>query len=453
MKIKGLLLVAGLMATIMSANAQKGVDNGTPYGSGQDSIRCLTNISLFVPYAKVKNFADAYDSWRAAYEECPGATRDLYLYGVQIVNWQISEEKDPTKKEALIDELMSVYDKRVKYFGNEPRYGKDWIIARKAQDYIRLKGDAFDPVAVYGWMGPILDEFKENTESLGISWYMYASHKMLETKPDHKGQYVEDFLRCSAIFDAQIAAAQTANNEKEIESLMALKSGIESGFANSGAADCETLESIYSQRIEENKSDINFLKEAITLFRRVGCQESESYFTASGYAHRVEPTMESAFGLGRQALKKKDYDEAEKFFVEAASLATEDSMKANIYYTLAAISFDRNSYAKSRQFCLRALEANPQACNAYLLIGKMYAATAGSIYPNDPVLRKCVYYAAVDKFERARGNSACASEANSLIATYRNHFPTTEEIFMHPDINKGQSLAIGGWIGETTTIR
>lgn len=453
MKIKGMLLIAGLLTTIMSANAQKGVDNGTQYGSGEDSIRCLTNISLFVPYAKVKNYADAYNSWKAAYEECPAATKDLYLYGVQIVNWQISEEKDAAKKEALIEDLMTVYDKRVKYFGDDPRYGKDWILARKAQDYIRLKGDNLDPTIVYSWLTPVLDEYKEKTESLAVSWYMFASHRMLESKPDHKGKYVEDFLKCSAIFDVQLTAAQAANNEKEVANLQALKSGIESGFANSGAADCETLESIYAQKIEENKSDIEFLKEAITLFRRVGCQESETYFTASGYAHQVEPTMESAFGLGRQALKKNDYDTADKFFIEAASLATEDSTKSDIYFTIAAISYERSSYSKARQYCLKAIEANPKACKAYMLIGNMYAATAGSIY-DDPVMRKCVYYAVVDKFEAARrSDPSCASDASAAIARYSNHFPTTEEIFMHPDLEKGKRITIGGWIGETTTIR
>lgn len=453
MKIKGILLVAGLTATIMSANAQKGVDNGTPFGSGEDSIRCLQNISLFVPYAKVKNYADAYPSWKAAYDECPGATKDLYLYGVQIVNWQISEEKDPAKKEALIENLMEVYDKRVQYFGNDSRYGKDWILARKAQDYIRLKGDKLDPTIVYNWLSPIIDEYKEKTESLGVSWYMFASHKMLETNPDHKAKYVEDFLKCSAIFDAQLKAAEAANNAQEVTNLQALKSGIENGFASSGAADCGTLESIYAQKIEENKTNLDFLKEAITLFRRVGCQESELYFAASGYAHQVEPTMESAFGLGRQALKKEDHETADKFFVEAASLATEDTTKSDIYYTLAALAFDRNSYSKARQYCQKAIEANPKACKAYILIGNMYAATANSIY-DDPVMRKCVYYAAVDKFEAARrADPSCASEASNLIARFSGYFPTTEEIFMHPDLDKGKRITIGGWIGESTTIR
>jgi tetratricopeptide (TPR) repeat protein len=118
------------------------------------------------------------------------------------------------------------------------------------------------------------------------------------------------------------------------------------------------------------------------------------------------------------------------------------------------LSFEQNSYSKARQYCLKAIETNPNYGSPYLLIGKMYAATANSIYPDDTVLRKTVYYAATDKFERARQiDPSVAEEANKLINTYRSYYPSTEEIFMHPDLEKGKSFTIGGWISERTTIR
>jgi tetratricopeptide (TPR) repeat protein len=454
MKVKGFLLVAGLCATIVSANAQKGVDNGTRFGSGEDSIRCLENVSLATSYAKVDNFRDAYPFWKVAYDECPAATKDLYLYGVRIVNWQISQEKDPAKLSTLIDDLMAVYDKRIKYFGDDPRYGKDWIIARKAQDYIRLKGENADATALYGWLNEAIVEYKEKTDPLAVSLYMFASYKVMEKNESHKGKYVEDFLACSNIYDKQMEAAKTAGDSKELASLETLKADIERNFAASGAADCPTLESIYATKIEQNKNDIKFLTETLVLLRRVRCQDSETFFKASEYAHRIEPTAESALGMGKQAVKKGDYEQAEKYFLEAASLTTEDDVKGDIYYTIALIAFEDKNYSKSRQFCLKAVEADGKSCMPYLLIGNMYVATASSVYPNDPVLRKCVYYAVVDKFEKARQvNESCAGEASRLINTFRSYFPSTEEIFMHPDLEKGKAITIGGWIGERTTIR
>ena len=110
MKIRVLLLAIGCSIGAFGVYAQKGVDTGTQFGSGADSARCVENISLFIPYAKAGNFKDAYEFWKITYDECPAATKDIYLYGVRIVGWQIENEKDPAKKAALIDKLMAVYD-------------------------------------------------------------------------------------------------------------------------------------------------------------------------------------------------------------------------------------------------------------------------------------------------------------------------------------------------------
>lgn len=455
MKVKKVLLLAiGCSMSAFGAYAQKGVDNGTRFGSGEDSVRCITNISLFTPYAKAGNFKDAYEFWKITYDECPAATKDIYLYGVRIVGWQIANEKDPAKKAALINDLMAVYDKRVKYFGNDRKYGKDWIVSRKAQDYFQYAAENADYNLAYGWLKEVMDEFGEKTEPLAVSLFTFASLKKMVADPNFKEQYIQDYLKSSASLDAQLKAAQAANNQKEITALTTYKSSIDNGFANSGAADCETLQNMYAQKVEENKDNLDYLKEVISLLKRVRCQEIEAYFAASGYAYQKEPSAEAAIGLGKQAVKAKNYDTAIKYFEEAAELETEATAKADDYYMIALLTFEQNSYSKARQYCQKALEANPNYGSAYLLIGKMYASTAKSVYPGDGVLARAVYYAAIDKFEKAKQvDSSVAEEANSLIGAYRAHLPSTEEIFMHPELEKGKAFTIGGWIGERTTIR
>ena len=51
--------------------------------------------------------------------------------------------------------------------------------------------------------------------------------------------------------------------------------------------------------------------------------------------------------------------------------------------------------------------------------------------------------------KRNRLDPSVAEEANTLISSYRAHLPSTEEVFMHPDLEKGKAFKIGGWIGET----
>lgn len=454
MKFRLLLLTAGCAMSAFGAYAQKGVDNGTRFGSGEDSIRCITNISLFAPYAKAGNYKDAYEPWKAAYTECPAATKDIYLYGVKIMEWLIKNETDATKKAALIDDLMAVYDQRVKYFGDDKRYRKDWIVARKAQDYMQYKGTESDYAKVYGWLKEVVDEFGNSTDPLAVSSFAFASMRVMMADPNKQEQYIQDYLKASDILNSQLKAAEAAGSETTVKNLNIYISGMEDAFAASGAADCETLQNLYADKIEQNKSNIDFLKQTIALLRRSKCQEIEAYFAASGYAHAIEPTAESAVGLAKQAYKKNDYDTAIKFFTEAANMETDNVNKSEDYYLIGVILNEKKNYPEAKQNCLKALEANPNNGAAHILLGTMYAASAQSVYPNDAVLAKCVYYAAIEQFEKAKqADESLTETANKMITTYRGHLPSNEDIFMHPDIEKGKSFTIGGWIGERVTIR
>ena len=454
MKVKVLLVAAACSMGAFGAYAQKGADNGTQFGSGEDSIRCVTNISLFVPYAKAGNFKDAYDFWKIVYDECPAATKDIYLHGVKIMAWKIANEKDAAKKAALVDDLMAVYDKRVKYFGDDNRYGKDWIVSRKAQDYVKFMGDKVDYNKLYGWLGEIINEFGDNTEALGVSLYMFASYQMMAADPNHKGQYVEDYLKSSKILDTQLQAAQASGNEKEINNITTFKTSVNGAFANSGAADCETLQNLYASKVEESKDDLAALKEIVSLLRRVRCQEIDAFFAAAAYVYKLEPSADAAVGIAKQAVKNKEYDKAIKYFEEAAGMETDPASKAEDYYMMAVLSFDQKSYSKAREYALKAASTNSSYGQPYILIGQMYAATVKTVYPKDDVMARAAYNAALDKFEKAKQvDESCVESANKLISTYRNYLPSTEEVFMHPDLEKGKTLTVGGWIGETTRIR
>jgi len=438
-----------------NAIAQKGIETGTPYGTGDDSLECIKNISLFIPYAKSKNYQDALTFWKKAYADCPASTKNIYIYGAEIIKWQIATETDPAKKDALIDELMLLYDNRVKYFGDDRNNGKDWIVSRKAQDYNILKGEQTKPELIYKWTGEVIDEFGENTEPLAISLYMFSSFKLMQGDKDtYKSQYINDFLKCSALLESAYNKARDAGDEKNAEGLLARKTEIEQNFAGSGVADCETLQNVYANKIEEKKDDLDFLKETMTLLRRTGCNETDAYIAASVYAYKIAPTAESAMGLGSKAFRENDFAAGEKYYTEAIEMSEDSEMKSTLNLALAVFASQKNQFTKVKHYCLKSIEENPNNGRAYMLLGQAYANGAKSIFPNDPVLTKCVYYAVVAKFEKARQvQPDIADEANKLINTYVQYFPTKEEVFMHPEINAGKAFTIPGWIGETVIIR
>ena len=109
------------------------------------------------------------------------------------------------------------------------------------------------------------------------------------------------------------------------------------------------------------------------------------------------------------------------------------------------------SLSRARDIYRRAAQVDPTNGEPYLLIGMLYAGSSKQF--SGEIESGAVYWAAVDKCLKAKQlDPSCADKANALIRAYSAAFPTMEKIFFN-DYNEGQSFQVGGWIGETTTIR
>ncbi|MDO5571063.1 MAG: hypothetical protein Q4F97_06305 [Bacteroidales bacterium] len=450
MKPTKIILSAILALGASSMFAQTGAQDGSRFGKGEDSIRCIKNISLYEPYAKQKQFKDALDYWELAYAECPAASKNLYIYGVQIIEWQLKNENDPAKKKALVDKLMGLYDNRIKYFGNDPKMPAAKILGNKAVDYLLYMGDAADKAVAYKWLTEAVNDAKDKSSATMIKDWVSTSNAIFKADPETRETYINDYMQGIQYLDEQLKTA----NEKMAPYIDQVKALLNQQFALSGAADCDALQNMYASKIEEKKDDKEFLKNTIALLRRAKCQESEVYFAASNYAHQIEPTMESAVGMAKQAVKKDDIAQAITYFEEAAGMATDDADKAEIYLNMASLNYKLKKYQMARANALKSLESQPNQGTPYILIASMYAGDARNIYPNDPIMAQAVFYAAVDKLEKAKQvDPSMAAEINSQIASYRSYFPKNEDVFMHQDLEKGKTITIGGWIQEKTVVR
>ena len=113
--------------------------------------------------------------------------------------------------------------------------------------------------------------------------------------------------------------------------------------------------------------------------------------------------------------------------------------------------FGKKQFSRAKQYANKAISFNPNKGDAYILIAQMYAASPN--WSDEGALNKCTYYAAIDKLQRAKSvDPSVAEKANELIRTYSAYVPKDEDLFFL-GLKKGNSVTIGGWIGETTTIR
>ena len=447
-------MVTALFALSLSATAvfaQKGVEDGSRYGHGQDSINCLQNISIYTEYVKTNNFQDAYTPWKAVFDETPWAQVGTYTNGAKILRALIAAEKDGAKQKEYFNLLMKVHDQRIQYLDklntlSRTKSSKGDIMGTKAHDYLSMGGQ--DINAAYEMFAEAVASEKHNLPYYVLMEFVDVSARKTKIDAAHKEQLVQDYIAASGYANEALKAAKKESAKKNYQTA---KDNIDAYFINSGVATCDNLQEIYAPKVEENKGNIEYLKSVITVMQKLGCKESEAYFAASEYAHAIEPTAATAFGCGAMYYKKGDIDKSMQYFDNAIELEQDPIQKADYCYTAAQILFGNKQLSKAKQYARKAIEANGAFGKPYILIAQMYASSPN--WSDESALNKCTFFAAIDKLQKAKSvDPSCAEEADKLIRSYAGYTPKDEDLFFI-GLKKGNSVTIGGWIGETTTIR
>ncbi len=449
MKSRVVILGAAMAMSAVSF-AATGVQSGSKYGTGQDSIDCVQNLSLFASYAKQKDYASAVEFWEKCYTNCPASSKNIYIYGPKILAYQIQNEKDEAKKGKLFDKLMKVYDDRAKYFGNDRKMNKNQILAEKAADYIDFVPAARDPqkTKAYQWLAEAIEAEGSGLKASAYQQYFILSNEYYKANNNgFRQNYLNDYLKIGPLLTERIQSG----NEKDSANFSAIKASVDATFAASGAADCKTLDGVYASQIESKKSDKAFLNMVLSLYGIADCEESSVYFKAAAYKHAIDPSASSARGLAAQAYNKKDRSTALSYFKEAVSLETDRVQKAKSQMKIAVIYKEMGNYSASRDAARAALNYQSNLSSAYILIGMLYA--ENNNIADDAVIKQTAFWAAVDKLEKAKSiDPSCAASVNKMINSYKAVYPDKTELFMR-NIKDGDSYTVPGWIGEKTTVR
>ncbi|MBR2617863.1 MAG: hypothetical protein IKC81_00940 [Paludibacteraceae bacterium] len=447
MKVKYFLL--GL-ATVFAlpAMAVKGIDDGSKFGTGEDSIRCLENLSMYQSYYKIKDYESAYASWKVVFDECPQAGgRTLYGNGAFLIVQKMMKAP-AAEKQQWFDLLMKCYDQRIQYFGTDRKYSEAWIRGRQAVDYINYSGDAEMLGKVLPWLKQAVDHGMHNADADVINSYFQMLEKQYQSNPDvYRAGFIDEYLRVGDMLDKRILMA-----DKQKDNYQLVRNNIDNIFSVSGAADCKTLEGVFASKVEAEKENSEALNKIIRVFRMAGCKDSDVYSTASIYSHQLNPTAQTAEGCAQRAIKQEKYAEAIAFYDEALQLEEVDSLKYDYAYAKAAILRQMGRYAESRSAAYQAISFKANEGDPYILIATMYADS--NPFGDDKILAKTVYWAAVDKLEKAKSiDPECAESAQKLINAYRQHYPSKEDVFFKPELKPGTMFHIGGWINEDVRCR
>lgn len=422
---------------------------------------CVMNVSLFNESVKNKQYADAYEPWWSVYTTCPNANKAIYTQGSKIVEWLYKNTTDAAEKDRLRNLLLEMSDKRIKYFGDDPKYPTPYILGLKALDYCEYFPEDPANENCYSWLKTSVEGMKDRSQIMVLVRLVDVSYAIYKTNPDlYAERFISDYELASTYLGQK--ASNTADKNAAIAAKQ--KDYVDNIFAVSGAADCSKLDEIYAAVVEQNKENLDMLGKVASLYKRVKCTESDVYFLACENAHRLQPTEESAAGCARMSTKKEDFRGAVEYYEQAIALAAAidpaDEDIADYQYNIALLYLSQlKNYPQARAYAKKSLESKPDQGRCYIVIGCAYAASqpySSSDYPaaKAAILNKTVFWAAVDKFVKAKSvDPSCAEDADKLIATYSKYYPTREEMFDLPNELGGATYYVGGWIGETTTCR
>lgn len=471
MKLKTLLVVAlaaSVPALACAKKPKKAVEEAPVQAAAvveeeEPTIteECVINVSLFHESVKNKMYADAYGSWWEVYTTCPNANKSIYTDGAKIVEALYQATSDPAEKERLAKLAIEMQDKRIRFFGNDPKYPKAYILGEKGLAYVDFYGESK------------LEEaracLRESAEAMGTKSKMMVLKSLVDVsyalyKQDKDGkaeQLISDYELASNLLGDQ--ASDPNNKNADVASKQ--KDYVDNIFAISGAADCSKLDELYWDDVRDNVNNLEVLQKIVKLYKRVRCTESDIYFSACEASHKLQPTDESAAGCASMSAKKGDYEQAVAYYDEAIKLAMiEDELEdvADYQYNAAFYCYNNlKKYQEARKYALasiatlNSLGMNKGQGRCYIIIGMCYAAT--QLYPQDAkgrILNKTVYWVAVDKFVKAKQvDPSVEAQANEFISSYSKYYPSKEERFDLPNEFSGSTYFVGGWIGESTNIR
>ena len=448
MKLKAVLFLLSVVFAIPAFSSNNSVQNVKPDDEpkyGQDSIQCLTNLSLYREFFKQwkksgyksESVVDAIGPWRKVLLECPKASLNTFVDGATIIGYMISKAETPELKNAYIDTLMLVYDIRLKYFGKE-----GYVHGRKGMGLF-----SYDPSRVeevYGMLEKSIVICGNETEYAVVDLFFRLTIELFTSDLAEKSLILENYDITSNIVDYHID-----NDTKYASRYENVKNHIESSFEP--FASCEDLIPLYTVKLKADPNNVELLKKVTFMLDKKGCDDSPLYFDASVKLHELEPSPESAFHIGKMMYNKQNYTEAIVYLNEGLGMENVDMLET-CYFALADCYKNIKDFPSSVKMAKEVIKLNSSDGRPYILIGDMYAETAGKCGSND-LEKKAPFWAAVDKYYQAKKIDPELSDVvNQRISAYSKQFPTAEMIFFH-DYSEGQSYTVNCWFNEPTTIR
>lgn len=428
MKMRLLVFGTVFFATVLSAAAQSASDWNWP----EDKATAEEKYVLYKDALKQDNYQGAKAPHLWLLKNVPNLHNSLYIDGAKIYEGLAELEKDKTRKMALQDSALIMYDLRIQYFNDEAN-----VLNRKAFTAYKYYTDRQDKYP------ELYNIFKRTAELNGDKLPTYVIVPYMDVIRRYKAtggsitdeQVIDVYDRLTAILDKQSSGGDRTEVVKE---------NLDKVFMATVNVDCGFIKNNLTPKLNANPSDINLAKKIMSLMYAAKCTDDEDFVKTVKIIFNAEPTYGLAYLIGVKSVQTENYPEATTYFKKAIELTEENTKKGEIYIKLGDIENIRDSKNAARSYYLQAVNADPTMTDAYKKIGDMYYNSFNECKGGENIVNdRAIFIAAYEMYRKA-GDSQSMAKA-------KGQFPSKEEAFQY-DLTQGDALKIGCWINETVSL-
>lgn len=427
---------------------------------------CMTNLSIYVEHAKVKNYDAAYEPWKMVYETCPGVNLANFSVGERILKDKIKKSSG-ADKEAAITDLLALYDNRLVHFPKKTK--KADIISKKVllkydnkmtsdDEIYSMLGTAFtedrgnfkNPKALYLYFSSLVDLHKKGSKDLQEVFDVYDD--VTEKIEEENGRLTDVVTKLLPKEEAKTITSKEKNQlrvaRKNSESFGKIAGSVDSKLG--ALADCGNLIPLYKKSFDAKKGDVTWVKRAVGRMFAKECTDDPLFSTMVEVQAELDPSADVYVYLGTLKSKAGDTKGAVADFDKAITLETDAKRKSNIAYKVATLYRRKGSKGAARKYAQKAIDANSANGKAYLLIGSLYASSANQC-GTTTFEKRAIYWKAAEMARKAgRVDPSLSSRAKKSVASYNAKAPTKEMIFT--DGMAGKTVSFSCWVGGSVKV-
>ena len=438
----------------------------------QSADDCISNLSIFAEYYKVKNYDSAYEPWMKVRQECPNMNAAIYSYGKRMLEHYI-KTSEGEQKIAYQNDLIKLYDEWLVNFpalrgrkiigeiiSNKAQAMLDNKFASKSEIYkvfdnaYRLDRSSFDdPKPLYNYFKTYYELYKEGLDGVTLSMVFNKYEDISERFEEVIDGYSKQL---DVILKKEETGQALSSREKSNKRAFGINSNASVTYLKNLNAiiakesTCENLVPLYRKNLEENKENPIWLNRAASRMDSKDCSDDPLFVELVELLHNLNPSANSAYYLGLLNDKKGNVNEALKFYNESIELETDNIKKARILYKIASKFKKSNQFSKSRSYARKALNYQPSMGSAYLLIANLYASSANNC-GNSQFEKRAVYWLAAEQARKAASVDARVKRiAERTAVSYEGRAPSKTDIFT--EANAGEVITFSCWIGQSVTV-